>query len=655
MGFRLPIRVVLLSMLVGLVGVSSAGASLNRWAFVTDPSGMAPTQVRFAPADSSVMWMVDDFGTFRSTDRGASWSNRINAPCLDYSALAPDPTTADAADVACQSGIYRISGGGSTVTQLSGPLGVGGRIWELAIPADQPSTIYAAVDPSANGVYQSTDAGATWQPMPVPPAMSVVVAPSDWQVVYAGTTAGVVRTTDGGATWSSPAGPIEAMVAVDSLDPSVAFAAPYNAPGTVSVTTDGGSSWTATTDGPTHVQQLTTVGGVVYAAATSGTWRSSDQGSTWRSTGLVLGIGQAAVSLAVDPADNADVFAGIQDLGLWRVEFDNTLPDGASIYWASAPTAVTDITPTSATLNGTVAAIPPGSNSAFFGFEWGETTTYGHVGTLHQIPTPAGTLSEQAISQQLTDLTPNTTYHFRLDGFFQFGSVSTNGDSTDLTFTTPPVTLPSSTAPAIEFTTGRLPHGRLPARLAWSATPGTYPTCATRLQRSRAAGWRTLPLATSTSTEADIHLRPGWAKRSFRARAIDCNGGRGPWNTGSVAVPMLQDWGRRWSWSKAWQTVPDPARAKGSVHIATRTGASATVQLRGRSISLIALVGPHMGTVVVTVDGETFSRINLHAASLGRRAVFARTFAQPGSHTLRIQVARGRVAIDAVAAARRMT
>ena len=311
---------------------------------------MAPTQVRFAPTDSSVMWMVDLFGTFRSTDRGASWSSRINAPCLDYSAVAPDPTTSDAADVACHEGIYRISGGGSTVTQLSGPLGVGGRIWELAIPADQPSTIYAAVDPSANGVYQSTDAGATWQPMPVPSALSVAVAPSDSQVVYAGTSAGVVGTTDGGATWSSAAGPVEAMVAVDSLNPSVAFAAPYNASGTVSVTTDGGSSWTATTGGPTHVQELTTVGGVVYAAATSGVWRSSDQGSTWRSTGLVLGIGQAAVSLAVDPADNADVFAGIQDLGLWRVEFDNTLPDGASIYRASAPTAATDITPTSATL-----------------------------------------------------------------------------------------------------------------------------------------------------------------------------------------------------------------------------------------------------------------------------------------------------------------
>jgi hypothetical protein len=647
--------VVLLSMLVGLVGASSAAASLNRWAFVTDPSGMAPTQVRFTPADSSVMWMVDEFGTFRSTDRGASWSSRISAPCLGYSALAPDPTTADAADVACGAGIFRISGGGSTVTQLSGLLGVGGRIWELAIPADQPSTIYAAIDPSANGVYQSTDAGATWQPMPVPSALSVAVAPSDSQVVYAGTSAGVVGTTDGGATWSSAAGPIDAMVAVDSLNPSVAFAAPYNTSGPISVTTDGGSSWTATTGGPTHVQQLTTVGGVVYAAATSGVWKSSDQGSTWRSTQLVLGIGQAAVSLAVDPADSGDVFAGIQDLGMWRVEFDNTLPEGGSLYLASAPSAATDITPTSATLNGTVAAIPPGSNSAFFGFEWGETPAYGHVGTLHQIPTPAGTLSEQAISQQLTDLTPNTTYHFRLEGFFQFGSASASGDSTDLTFTTPPVTPPSTTAPAIEFTTGRLPHGRLPAHVTWSVTPGTYPICATRLERSRADHWRTLPPTTSTSTEADIHLRPGWAKRSFRTRGIDCNGGRGPWNIGSVAIPMLQDWAHSWSWSKAWRTVPNPARAHDSVHAATRAGAKATVQLRGRSITLIALVGPHMGTVVVTLDGETFSPIHLHAAALARHAIFARTFAQPGSHTVRIQVVSGRVAIDAIATARRLT
>jgi hypothetical protein len=62
-----------------------------------------------------------------------------------------------------------------------------------------------------------------------------------------------------------------------------------------------------------------------------------------------------------------------------------------------------------------------------------------------------------------------------------------------------------------------------------------------------------------------------------------------------------------------------------------------------------------MGTVVVTVDGETFSPINLHTPSLARHAIFARTFANPGRHTVRIQVASGRVAIDAIAAARRMT
>ena len=118
---------------------------------------------------------------------------------------------------------------------------------------------------------------------------------------------------------------------------------------------------------------------------------------------------------------------------------------------------------------------------------------------------------------------------------------------------------------------------------------------------------------------------------------------------------MLQDSGHGWSWSRGWQTVPNPARARDSVHIANRTGATTTVQLRGRSITLIGLVGPHMGTVVVAVDGEPFPPINLHARSLARHAIFARTFAHPGSHTVRIQVFSGRVAIDAIAAARRMT
>jgi len=90
-------------------------------------------------------------------------------------------------------------------------------------------------------------------------------------------------------------------------------------------------------------------------------------------------------------------------------------------------TAATNVASTTATINGTVNA---NGNSTTASFEWGLNTSYGNTA----VATP-GTVtgsSSTAVYANLTGLTANTTYHYRVKGVN--GGGTSNG--ADLTFTT---------------------------------------------------------------------------------------------------------------------------------------------------------------------------------------------------------------------------
>jgi len=88
--------------------------------------------------------------------------------------------------------------------------------------------------------------------------------------------------------------------------------------------------------------------------------------------------------------------------------------------------SATDMTQHSAKLNGTV---NPNGDSTTYYFQWGPTTSYGN--TTPTQSAGSGT-SDVAVSANLTGLTPNTTYHYRLVAVNSAGT--TNGS--DMTFKT---------------------------------------------------------------------------------------------------------------------------------------------------------------------------------------------------------------------------
>jgi hypothetical protein len=116
---------------------------------------------------------------------------------------------------------------------------------------------------------------------------------------------------------------------------------------------------------------------------------------------------------------------------------DQTLTtDAAPPTLDGSPAFASVITPTGATLNGTV---NPNSSNTSYHFEYGTDTSYGSSTT----STDAGAGAEnQPVTAQLTGLTAGTTYHFRLVADNGTGGVQHGADTT---FSTAPGTPVSAT------------------------------------------------------------------------------------------------------------------------------------------------------------------------------------------------------------------
>jgi hypothetical protein len=123
---------------------------------------------------------------------------------------------------------------------------------------------------------------------------------------------------------------------------------------------------------------------------------------------------------------------------------------------------VSDITSTSATLNGTV--VPDGTETVSH-FQYGTSTSYGSS-------TPAVTASgysSQPASVQLTGLTPGTIYHYRLDA--STANLDTTGS--DGTFTTPPLPVALTLRERLAPLSARS-HGQIVAIFTVTNTDSTY-------------------------------------------------------------------------------------------------------------------------------------------------------------------------------------
>ncbi len=181
---------------------------------------------------------------------------------------------------------------------------------------------------AGGGVFRSADGGATWSAAGLAgkAVRALVQAPSNPEVLVAGTLDGVFRSRDAGRTWEriSPEGHEEIRnldsVAIDPHNPDVIYVGTFHLPWK---TTDGGRRWLPIHEGMIDDSDVMSIlvdhanPRRVYASACSGIYRSEDGAATWKKIqGIPFSARRTHVILQ-DPKRPALVYAATTE-GLWK-------------------------------------------------------------------------------------------------------------------------------------------------------------------------------------------------------------------------------------------------------------------------------------------------------------------------------------------------
>ena len=307
-------------------------AELDQWTPI-GPSwidaGNGATGVLFhiaiVPGDAATLYVSSPTsGVWASQDGGSTWADASsNLPSFAVAGLAVDGAGTLYAAIA-DSGIYRSVDGGAS--------------WSLAggLPSAVPSITDLVADPvnagvlhlmTSAGVYRSVDRGTSWQVSMTSPGTSLVMAPGNVDVLYAGVPdVGVMRTQDGGASgpagWAvlTPglgAGTIDVRVSPSAADPATVYArlrtgSDHN----VYATADSGVTWelrSTVTDYTSLIAADVTDAARVYRAGVD-FWRSDDGGRTWT---MKTGAHVDHHAVAADPTAPGAIYTAC-DGGLYR-------------------------------------------------------------------------------------------------------------------------------------------------------------------------------------------------------------------------------------------------------------------------------------------------------------------------------------------------
>ncbi len=240
-----------------------------------------------------------------------------------------------------------------------GPTRQSGRFVDFAVPALEPTTIYAAT--GSGGLWKSANNGISWEPIfdaqPVISIGDIAVAATDAKIVWVGTGEhtssrstywgdGVYKSADAGKTWAN-VGLKDShhigRIVIDPRDPNVVYVAalghlhsPNDERG-VYKTTDGGKTWTKSLEvkadgrmvGAADLVMDPKNPKVLYAAAYdkerlpwtfnlggpgSGIYKTTDAGKTWVKLGGGLPGGMLGrIGLDVYAKNPLIVYANIEN------------------------------------------------------------------------------------------------------------------------------------------------------------------------------------------------------------------------------------------------------------------------------------------------------------------------------------------------------
>lgn len=179
------------------------------------------------------------------------------------------------------------------------------------------------------GLFISDDSGITWKASPEMKGQSIRAltnAPSDPNLIVAGTLKGVYRSNDSGVSWKliTPEGSQELheieSVAVDPKDTNTIYAGTWHL---AWKTTDGGAHWSNIKEGVIDDSDVFSIiidqkePNVVYASACSGIYKSENAGGLFHKIQGIPSTARRTRVLMQDPTHQNIVFAGTTE-GLYR-------------------------------------------------------------------------------------------------------------------------------------------------------------------------------------------------------------------------------------------------------------------------------------------------------------------------------------------------
>jgi hypothetical protein len=435
--------------IVAIAAGVPAAPPMNRWHLLTIGEESVVAAIMPVTSTPGELYTFEAFALHQSTDGGATWTDH-NGPCVSGTVADDDPDHPSTIYVGCVSpnGLFRTDDGGSTWQALPIAAANDGNaptITTLTVDPTHPDTVFAGTIGGGPDLFRSTDGGQSWQAVDPSSTMvySVTIDPTDGQHVLVSTDQGVFVTTDGGDTWTGPYGPGAMQVAFDPVDHTHLWAIRRNvSAASVLESTDGGITWTTVAGSPSHLTAIAVAPGVIDVAGTAGVSQSADGGTSWI-TSSTSWNGHLS-TLAADQANPHRVYVGLDTGGTWQADFTPDMAQGLNGYDALRLDGVTNITSTSATLNATLAPLLPPD------YGWvGWDSLPGSPNMYAPLVPVTGTNAPQPVVTTLTNLTPDTTYHFRvslaLNAWDQFSGYTSISEAS---FTTLPATGGSATVNA---------------------------------------------------------------------------------------------------------------------------------------------------------------------------------------------------------------
>jgi len=207
------------------------------------------------------------------------------------------------------------------------------------------SVVYASAwtrdSAAGGGVFQSSDGGLTWSEAGLAgqAVRALAMAPSDPDILVAGTLDGIYRSGDAAKSWEriSPEHHEELRnldsLAFDSTDPQTIYAGTFHLPWK---TTDGGRTWHPIHEGMIDDSDVMSLlidhldERRIYASACSGIYRSDDGAAQWKKIQGIPYTARRTYAITQDPKRPENVYAATSE-GLWKTS------DGGTTWHRTTP------------------------------------------------------------------------------------------------------------------------------------------------------------------------------------------------------------------------------------------------------------------------------------------------------------------------------